>query len=213
MRIGRKSVTSVLCAVALSYGYTQLPDAPQQAAVSAFPHPWSAACRVSVDINRRFSNGGSGTLIGVTDDAALVLTVKHVAEQENLPATCQFGDQKVRGYVLAVSKTSDLAVLLVQRPKGIEPVPVAIAKPENGPYYMAGYPGYDRERLRYQKGEYVEHDNDTLTVTCRPEKGMSGGPTFDKYGRCVGAVSAYGVRHGYAGDGEALQALVEQYLK
>lgn len=202
-----------LVATTVWFTPTNAPTPTAQPAASKFAHPWSAACKVTVNLRANLANGGSGTLIGVTKNEALVLTVAHVAERVNQTATCQWGDQKCHGYVLAVSPTADLALILVQRPVGIAPVPVAHAEPENGPYYMAGFPGYDRDTLRYQQGAYVDHDHDTLVITCRPEKGMSGGPTFDRYGRVVGAVSAYGLQHGYAGDGDALQALVKAYLK
>lgn len=202
------------CSVALTVAWATPTNAPTPtASTSKFAQPWAAACKVTVNLRANLANGGSGTLIGVTQNEALVLTVAHVAERVNMTATCEWGDQKCHGYVLAVSPTADLALILVQRPVGIAPVPVAHATPENGPYCMAGFPGYDRDTLRYQWGNYVDHDHDTLVITCRPEKGMSGGPTFDRYGRVVGAVSAYGPRNGYAGDGDALQALVKQFLK
>jgi hypothetical protein len=197
----------------LTFRFTPVDSQIPTASVSKFPQPWAAACKVTVNLRANLANGGSGTLIGVTQNEALVLTVAHVAERVNQTATCQWGDQKCHGYVLAVSPTADLALILVERPVDIAPVPVAHATPENGPYYMAGFPGYDRDTLRYQRGNYADSDHDTLVITCRPEKGMSGGPTFDRYGRVVGAVSAYGPRYGYAGDGDALQALVEAYLK
>lgn len=199
--------------VAATLTLAPTPTAQQQTAASKFSAPWDAACKVTVNLRAGLANGGSGTLIGVTQNEALVLTVQHVAERVGQTATCQFGDVKVHGYVLATHPTADLALILVQRPPGIQPVPVAHATSANGPYYMAGYPGYDRDTLRYQRGDYVDQDSDTLVITCRPEKGMSGGPTFDRYGRVVGAVSAYGPRYGYAGDGDALQALVRPYVK
>jgi hypothetical protein len=206
--------TLFACFVVLTSAWTVPTNEPvPTASTSKFAHPWSAACKVQVDLRAGLANGGSGTLIGVTKNEALVLTVAHVAERVNMTATCEWGNQQCRGYVLAVSPTADLALILVERPVGVDPVPVAHATPENGPYYMAGFPGYDRDTLRYQRGNYIDHDHDTLVVGCRPEKGMSGGPTFDRYGRVVGAVSAYGLQYGYAGDGDALQALVKAYLK
>ena len=205
------------CSLALTaswYTPTNIPTvAPAPTAAAKFPHPWSAACQVMVHLRAGLANGGSGTLIGVTENEALVLTVKHVAERVGQTATCAWNGTKCHGYVLATSPTADLALILVQRPPGIQPVAVASATPTTGPFYMAGFPGYDRYTLRYQRGDYIEHDHDTLVVTCRPEKGMSGGPTFDRYGRVVGAVSAYGLKEGYAGDGDALKALLEPYLK
>lgn len=201
------------CSLALTAVWVAPTNTPTPTASKGFPQPWCAACKVTVNLRAGFGNGGSGTLIGVTQNEALVLTVQHVAEKVGQTATCEFGGQKVHGYVLATHPTADLALILVQRPVGINPVPVAHATSANGPYVMAGYPGYDRNTLRFQTGNYVDQDSDTLVITCRPEKGMSGGPTFDRYGRVVGAVSAYGLQYGYAGDGDALQELVRPYLR
>lgn len=161
----------------------------------------------------RFSSGGSGTLIATADEYGLVLCVKHVCVVAGRPATCQWGPQKTTGYVLAVHPDADVALILVKRPVGIKPVPVTLPKAENGPFYMVGYPGYDREHLRYQKGDFIDLDEDTLTVTCRPEPGMSGGATFDSKGRVVGTVSAYGPRVGYAGSGSDMINLVLQFVR
>lgn len=176
-------------------------------------YPWDSVCKVSVALRANAYNGGSGTLIAVDETSALVLTVKHVAERVGLPTVCNWNGVRCEGTVLAVSPNADLALLRVKRPAGVRPVPVAAAAPDTGPFVMAGYPGYDREHLRWQQGTYVDHDSITLVVTCRPEPGMSGGATFNRYGQVVGAVSAYGPANGYAGDGSALRALVAPYLK
>ena len=183
-----------------------------QTATPKFSHPWAAACKVTVNLRAGLANGGSGTLIGVTENEALVLTVSHVAERVGQTATCQFSDQKVHGYVLATHPTADLALILIERPDGVNPVVVANANRDSGPFYLVGYPGYDRDTMRYQIGEYVDHDKETLVVTSRPEKGQSGGPAFNRYGQVVGAISAYGPRYGYVADGAALRELVGPYL-
>jgi hypothetical protein len=188
-------------------------------------HPFAAACQVTVHNPTRGaffwrtggSSGGSGTLIGLAGDQALVLTVQHVAEEVGAPATCNWiGNPPCQGTVLAVDAEADVALLIVQAPKGIKPVPVATASPATGPFTMAGYPGYDRSTLRLQTGEFLEIDNGTLTVAIRPEKGMSGGPCYDRYGNVCGAVSTFSLRsqRGTAGGGDqALKDLVSPYIR
>lgn len=185
---------------------------------SAFAaHPYDATCRVVVDRTAKRVVGGSGVLIAVNDTQALVLTVKHVALYQGRKATCTWGEQEMTGVVLAVAPDADVALLLVARPVGVRPVPLAMPTADTGPFVLVGYPGHDRDTMRWQRGEYVELDHNHLTVTCRPEKGMSGGPVFDKYGRVVGTVSAMSkpkqpVR-GFCGSGQAMFNLIDDYLR
>ena len=176
-------------------------------------YPYDSACRVTVHKNGRRDVGGSGVLIAVRGNQALVLTVKHVALAVGKPVTCNWGGQIMRGRVLAVHSTADVALLTVTAPRGVRPVPVAMPCNSSGPFILAGFPGYDRDTLRYQQGAFAGLDEDTLTVTCRPEKGMSGGPAFDRYGRVVGTVSAYGARYGYCGSGPAMMDLIDNYMR
>jgi len=175
-------------------------------------HPYDSACLVTVNLGLQGNNGGSGTLIAANEKHGLVLTVKHVAERKGLRAACRWGDVTVKGTVLDVHPTADVALLLVDVPKGVRPVPVAQPTKETGPFVLAGYPGYDRNTLRFQVGDFKSIDADTLTVTCRPEPGMSGGPAYDRYGRVVGTVSAYSRIDGLCGSGTAMQELINKYV-
>lgn len=205
----RKFLAAVLAVAASSYIYTSVPEASQQKG-----YPFTSAARVTVQM-RRFSNGGSGTLIASDGKQALVLTVKHVAERVGQPAKCQWGNEVCSGKVLAVHPTADLALLIVTAPKTVKPVAVALPVDGNDPFYLCGYPGYDRETLRYQAGQFIKLDSETLTVDCRPEQGMSGGPAFDQKGRVIGAVSAFALyeQEGYCGSGKALIELLYPYME
>ncbi len=177
-------------------------------------YPYDAACLVTVHRGGvRGANGGSGTLIAANKTHGLVLTVKHVAERKGLKAACRWGDVTVRGEVLDVHPDADVALLIVDVPKGVRPVPVALPTKDTGPFVMAGYPGYDRNTLRFQVGQFKSLDEDTLTITCRPEQGMSGGPTYDRYGRVVGTVSAYSRIDGLAGSGTDMMDLINKHMK
>jgi len=185
------------------------------ASVACAAHPYDAACKVVVQRTARRVVGGSGVLIAVNDTQALVLTVKHVALTQGKTCTCTWGDQSMSGTVLAVAPDADVALLLVARPVGVRPVPLAMPSADTGPVVLVGFPGHDRDTMRWQRGEYVELDHNHLTVTCRPEKGMSGGPAFDRYGRVCGTVSAFSKTHelGYCGSGQAMFNLIDDYLR
>lgn len=176
-------------------------------------YPYDSACIVSVEHGRR-DIGGSGVLIAADKERGLVLTVKHVALRAGNPAVCNWAGQKCKGEVLAVHPTADLGLIIVTCPENVRPVPVALPSKDTGPFVLVGFPGYDRQTARYQVGKFVAVDEDTLTVDCAPEKGMSGGPTFDRYGRVTGAVSAYSIRSGfgYVGSGQALTELITPYV-
>jgi hypothetical protein len=176
-------------------------------------YPYDSACQVAVQKSPRRVVGGSGVLIGVSGEKALVLTVRHVALRAGLPVTCEWAGSVSHGKVLAVSPDSDVALLVVDRPPGVQPVPVAMPSAASGPFVLVGFPGYDRDTMRWQRGEFVAVEYDQLVVTCRPEKGMSGGPAFDRYGRVVGTVSAFGPRYGFCGSGAAMFDLLDDYLK
>lgn len=205
---------AIVSAVVGSVAYTSVPEPKQPG------YPFTSSCRVLVSPRKAFrgyANGGSGTLIAVNPatNKALVLTVKHVAERVNAPAKCQWGDEIVEGHVLATHPKADLALLLVDAPKTVQPVTVAFPSDGNDPFYLCGFPGYDRETLRYQAGNFIAVDYNRLTVDCRPEEGMSGGPAFDQSGRVVGAVSAYALfeQEGYCGSGKALFELLSPYIE
>lgn len=172
-------------------------------------YPYDSVCRVVV--NGRV--GGSGVLIGVSKDQALVLTVRHVALRPGLLAECDWSGIEKMGRVLAVSDRADIALLVVARPAGLRPVPIALPSRETGPVVFVGFPGYDRATMRYQVGDFVQVDDTQLVVTCRPEKGMSGGAAFDRYGRVVGTVSAFGRKYGYAGSGVAMIEIVKPHIQ
>lgn len=211
--MNRKTLAFIAVLVGGVYYYDLVPTALAPTPTEQSGYPLTSACRVSVEVGKRGTYGGSGTLIATNGQKALVLTVKHVAIQKGNAAKCQWGDQTVSGVVLNVAPGADVALLLVDAPKGISPVPVALPAENADPIYLAGFPGYDRTHLRYQTGDFVELNSDTLTVTCRPEKGMSGGPAFDRYGRVVGTVSAYGTRYGFCGSGTEMLQFIQQNLK
>lgn len=178
-------------------------------------HPYDATCQVVVQRTAQRVVGGSGVLIAVNETQALVLTVKHVALSKGRQAKCTWAGQTTVGTVLAVAPDADVALLLVARPVGVAPVAIAMPTADTGPFVLVGFPGYDRETMRWQRGEFVAVDHNHLTVTCRPEKGMSGGPAFDRYGRVVGTVSAYSLTAelGYCGSGPAMFRLIGEYMR
>lgn len=156
--------------------------------------PYDSVCQVSVRVGRG-ANGGSGCVIHHEGKYSYVLTVKHVATRTGAETACVWfpstGREIIsRGVVFSKHPQADLAIVKVGRVP-LPAIPVAVLDPDDGPFVLVGYPGYDRYTLRWQQGNYVRHSDFTLYVDAAPEKGMSGGPAFNRYGRVVGSVAAY----------------------
>jgi hypothetical protein len=179
-------------------------------ALAAFPY--DSVC--AVVINGRI--GGSGTLIAVNEDKAVILTCRHVAMRVGNKAECTFlNGVTVSGRVHAIhpDRLADMALLVMDRPEGVEPVPMAVASEGTAPFVLTGYPSYSRDKLRWQLGDFYSVSKSELIVTCRPEKGMSGGAAFDRYGRVIGVVAAYGPNYGVVGGGTEWINWVEKYIE
>lgn len=173
--------------------------------------PYDAVCQVNM-----IDCSGSGALIGVNDDRALVLTCRHVGE--SVGRECELlwlatGEVTV-GRVVAVipgdSFNNDLALIECVRPKGIEPAEIAQFDPANGPFYTLGY----RKRELYLSIARDASENDSLIKLSAPLiGGISGGPCCDRFGRIVG-VGVGTARYGdwaVASDGKYLIDLIEPY--
>lgn len=161
---------------------------------------------------------GSGTLIGVNGNQALVLSCRHVCEQVGNNVTCNWlwaGPQSTPGRVVAVVPgrgfDTDLALVICARPRGVAPMPVTSFNYANGPWVSAGF----RDRsLRYAYARSAEYDGSLITFPVPYIQGMSGGPCYDRYGRIVAVVVASDMESfGISVDGPRLQALVNQFRK
>lgn len=195
--------------------------------------PYESVCRVAVEKPGNKLSVGSGTLVGVSGDTALVLTCRHVTELEGRACemTWRTGE-KTKGRVVEVQPerrgnalSNDLALIVCDRPAGISPVEVVKFRAEDGPFYSYGY--------RPEKGNVMnmlvsvsrtarEHEG-LIYLSAPVLPGLSGGATCNRFDQQVGVCVAADfdmdlngniTRIGdesWAADGEYLTEMLERY--
>lgn len=164
------------------------------------------------------SHSGSGTLVAVHGDRALVLTARHVAVRLNEPVRVSWpwaGNQVRPGRVCAIVSgegyDTDLALVHTYKPTGVPVIPVASFSASQGPWLAAGF---RRGEMRYQPVGAAElFDNGLVKVHAPLIGGMSGGPLFDPLGRVVAVNVATNKRSGYCANGRHLQELLQRFGK
>jgi hypothetical protein len=131
---------------------------------------------------------GSGTLVDVSGEQALVVTCAHLFREGTGTIVVTFpGGAGFGGRVAKVDAAADLAAVLIAAP-AIEPVEVAVQYPRSGdPLVSCGYGGDGR--LWCNRGEalgYVttlgSHGCETLELSGSARQGDSGGPVLDQQG-------------------------------
>lgn len=181
---------------------------------------YASVCQIHVN-----GGQGSGCLIGLNGDKALVLSCRHVAEHVGAAASFDWigaGGQKTTGTVLAIvpgtEMNNDIALFVCEAPAGVRPLPVGVFDAEAGPWHCLGYRGgvfYESVALTAR-----EHDN-VITLDEPLIKGQSGGPCIDSRGLIVGVAVGSDVPSGgstgqsfaIASDGVYLQELVTAHSK
>lgn len=161
---------------------------------------------------------GSGTVIGVTPTKALILSCRHVCQSPGRPVKAWFiwnQGQEVQGRVLEIIPGngfgSDLALVEVDRPLNVTPVPVAQLDLKQGPWVAAGF---RNAMLRVSIGTAGRYEDGLLIFNSPMVGGMSGGPVFNRYGHVVAvAVASDRATTGVAVDGPRLHALLKRYSK
>ncbi len=178
-------------------------------------YPYDSVAEVTTPF-RDGHNGGSATLIAVSETKALVLTCQHVVLRAGRPVefTWHATGEVTQGTVISVgAKRLDIALCITDRPKDLRAVP--IAKPDlerSGQITNAGYPGL-KGVLQWQTGEIERITQEDLYYTCRPVPGMSGGPTFDQYGNLIGVVVRYGRDGGASTSGKRMVEYLRPYMQ
>ena len=177
-------------------------------------HPYDSVAEIAVKKGTRF-NGGSATLIAVSETQGLLLTCQHVVLTKDREVWIRFrGELRCKGKVYSLAPNGlDAALVICPRPEGIQPVPVVALDPAVGRTIVnAGYPGDDHV-LRWQSGTTTSESDTTLRYNVRPIPGMSGGPTFDEYGNLVAVVQFYNRKGGGSTGGRALRAYLADFIK
>lgn len=151
--------------------------------------PYDAVCAIAMGDG----TGGSGTLVGVSGDAALVLTCRHVASNDDEAELTWRSGFVSKGFVLEVLAPAglypirnDLALIVCDRPPGIDPVRMAKFDPQNAPFTSIGFRRKHLYISNAQSGHEVDKAPGLLKFSAPAVPGMSGGGTFDRNGNLVG---------------------------
>jgi hypothetical protein len=163
-------------------------------AATTAPHP--SVARVIVP-ERGGTSYGSGSLVDVHRDYAIVVTNWHVVSDRVGDVTVQFPDgfQSV-GKVLKVDKDWDLAAIGIWRPN-VQPLRFAERAPVIGePLAIAGY-GPGQWRLAPGRcSQFVSPGSnfpaDMVEVSVEARQGDSGGPIFNQQGEIAGVLFGAG---------------------
>jgi len=158
------------------------------------PHP--AVVRVTAQESDGLAQG-SGTLVDVRDQLALVVTNWHVVRDATGPIHVVFPDGfQSAARVLQVDRDWDLAALLIWRPR-VAAVPLASAAPRPGDHLtIAGYgPGSYRAvpgRCTQYVAPSTRHPYEMVEVSTMAREGDSGGPIFNDRGELAGVLFGSG---------------------
>lgn len=136
---------------------------------------------------------GSGTVVEVADDTAVVVTAAHVIDSQD--CTVKLTDGRLfKARVLGVDAAHDLALLLIRKPVGIVPISVATEPAVIGePVQASGFGG--KEVYKVNRGRTIRYvkargqaRNETLSISGPVRQGDSGGPMLNSKGQLVGVL-------------------------
>lgn len=175
-----------------------------------------ARIRAIAEITTLTESQGSGTLVATNGKVGLVLTCRHVAEKTGNLVLVRWpaaGNQASTGVVVEVIPgkefNTDGALVMVERPIGVDPVPYARFNPDDGPHVAMGYRG---GFLRSQTGSAQEKDG-VIYLNQIAVGGMSGGPLFNKRGEISGVVVASNQFVSLSFDGDLLAKMLAKFQK
>jgi len=185
------TVRSLLLAGALA----ALAAGPRPVFSQQTPHP--AVVRVIV-AEKGGASFGSGALVAVHESNGLVATNWHVVCEAAGPVSVTFpGGFRSQATVLAANRDWDLAALLIERPPGVEPIPLAIAPPRPGDVLWIA--GYGQGAYRASAGrctQYVAPGRnlpfEMVELSAAARKGDSGGPILNAQGELAGVLFGTG---------------------
>jgi hypothetical protein len=172
--------------------------------------PTEAVCRLNLS-----GWQGSGTLVAVNGDRALILSCRHVNPQvgAKVKVTWPATGEVTEGVAIAVVRAtgdfqSDLAFVMSTRPQGIDPVEITKFDPSNGPWTCLGYKG---EQFYVSIARTAKENGSLIELSAPLTGGMSGGCCLDRYNRLVGVGVGSSADESVVADGDYLAALVAKY--
>lgn len=171
-----------------------IPSAGAPRSTSPLPHP--SVARIIVP-ERGGTSYGSGSLVDVYRDYAIIITNWHVVSDRIGDVSVQFPDGfQSAGKVLKVDKDWDLAAIGIWRPR-VEPMRFADRAPQIGePLAIAGY-GPGQWRLASGRcTQFVSPGSnfppDMVEVSVEARQGDSGGPILNQQGEIAGVLFGAG---------------------
>jgi len=183
------------------------------AAAPQTPHP--AVVRI-VAPEGKATSYGSGTLVDVRGDYALVLTNWHVVADAKGTIEVVFPDGfRSAAKVISTDRTWDLAALAIWKPN-VAPVPLATQPPKPGePLSIAGYGSGSYRMASGYCTQYVapgmNQPYEMVELSAAARQGDSGGPIFNSRGELCGVLfgSSFGTTSGsYCGRVSSFMASV-----
>ena len=169
-----------------------LRPAAEARVVSTTPHP--AIARITVREKDGISFG-SGSLVDARGQFGLVVTNWHVVRDATGEITVEFpgGYRTPIKRLLKVDADWDLAALEIERPPGVQPLPIAAALPrEQEPLFIAGYGSGDYRVAAGRVKQYVAPKEgmefEMVEVSVEARQGDSGGPMLNERGEIAGVL-------------------------
>lgn len=181
-------------------------------AVTPTEWPYSVVCSISAG-----DAGGSGTLIGITQDGkGIIATAAHVVEGTRaIRATFPDG-YKANGTVIDRNENLDLAACVILVKPGMQTPRGLRANVREGELVTAyGYPYYSRNLEHWTQGKVEDVSEDTIKFLAKPyiHSGFSGGCLLDKDGYYLGSTNGYGKGYCYAAGGPEMVRFFSKWVK
>lgn len=167
----------------------------QQPAPSQQAPPAHAASIVRIyNATGNGRTGGSGTLVDVEGESAVVLSCAHLFREGRGEVTVHFQNGSIyAAKVLAVDKAADLSAVEIKNP-GLPAVDVATEYPQRGD--MVSSCGYGQDnRLWCNRGRVIGYvtvmgynPRESIEISGFARQGDSGGPMFNAQGQLCGVL-------------------------
>jgi S1-C subfamily serine protease len=148
----------------------------------------AAHCRIAV----ADGSWGSGTLVEVDGDTAMVITCSHLFDDSRDGIVCHFSCGSFQARLIDIDKDSDLAALQIKRPN-VEPLAIDDSTP-TGPLTVCGYGSPEKNQFRQSTASIVgwvspgSTNGKCAVIQTAARSGDSGGAVLNANGAMVGVV-------------------------